>query len=215
MSNTKFSESLPEYNKEGILKNKNLEKTKTHPELKDLIGSSVTVFSVFIDPTIPADSATYLHQRITDNIRNTPLYSNSLTDDELNLLLKQNPQLTQAKDVYIDSLATVSVSDKDISNPLGNYLKVDNFLVFQLDQWPCFNCNQDKKIRMKLKLVDAKTGYVVWTGIAENRKISKKESEDIMGLVDELSDQLTEDFFNRFKKKWHRKRYDRLSKNAG
>ncbi len=200
---------------EALLKAENIDKTKEFPELIDLIGHSVTVFSVFVDPTIPAETAATLHQRITDHIKDMPLYSNSLSDDELNSLLEQNPRLIQAKEIYIDSLTMVSVSDKDISNPLGNYLKVDNFLVFQLDKWPCLECKQGNSIRMKLRLVDTETGYILWTGIAENRKISKKESEDLMILVDELSDRLTENFFNRFKKKWHRKRFDRLGETAG
>ncbi len=215
MSKTKISETLADHNRKALLEFKDIYETKTHPETADLVGASVTVFSVFLDSTIPVETATYLHQKISQNIQSKTLYAYHLSDKDLNNLLRQNGKLAQVKELYMDSLTVVSVSDKDISNPLGKYLNVDNFLVFQVDQWPCFDCKADPQIRMKLRLVDAETGFILWTAIAENKKISEKEGGNLMKLVDHLSDQMTKDFYNRFKKKWHRQRYDRLSETSG
>jgi hypothetical protein len=85
---------------------------------------------------IPAETAETLHRLIGQKLENSGLYSKVLSDDSLNALLTQKSDLTQAKDIYLDTLAVVLASDKDISNPLGNYLQVKNFLIFQVDRWP-------------------------------------------------------------------------------
>ncbi len=210
-SEVTFSDSISEYSKESLLTIKKIEETKLHPELSDLLGDSVVVFSVFSDKNTPIDTAESLHHDVFTRVKEMTLFSSMVEDQRLNSLLNKNNQLAHAKEIYLDSLTTVSVSDKDISNPLGKYLIADNFLVFQLDRWPCIECNTPTGMRMKLRVVDAESCYIFWTAIVEIRKLSEEELNDLTSVAAKLTNQLTETFYNCFKKKWHRKRFEGLA----
>ncbi len=197
------------------MKDRKIEDQKTYPEARDLLGKSAVMFSVFATQSLPLKSAESLHAAVGKKLQNIAFYSKVVSDEELNELLLKNSRLAQAKEIYLDSLTVVAVSDKDISNPLGNYLNVDNFLVFQLDQWPCQGCTNNKGIRMKLRLVDAKSSYIIWTGIAEKRKLNEEESANLEATAVDLAEELADHFNNRFKKKWHHKRFSNLAKSVG
>lgn len=213
-SSKTISDTISEHNKSAIYEKQNIEKLKTYPELIDLLGKSVVVFSVFPTEDIPNEFAGSLHRILGETLQANSLFTKQLNDSELNSLLAKNGNLAQAKDLYLDSLTVVSVSDKDISNPLGRYLGVDNFLIFQLDKWPCFDCKNQDQLRMKLKLVDANSSYILWTSSASMTKLKPKEIDNIEAIADKLMLDLVEQFQNRFKKKWHRKQYDNLSESV-
>jgi hypothetical protein len=197
-----------------MLEKRNIEELKTYPESIDLLGNSAAVFSFFGTNSLPLTSAEKLHQTVINKILDLEFYSTILDDKDLSQLLEKNSKLAQAKEIYLDSLTVVSVSDKDISNPLGRYLSVDNFLVFQLDRWPCPTCEDDKGIRMKLRLVDAESSYIIWTGIVEKRKLDDEEAANVEAVALQMAEQLADNFNNRFKKKWHRKRFNNLLKSV-
>lgn len=210
-SNTAIlSDSVSEQSKASLFENQEIYKIKEHPELLDLLGKSVAVFSVFSDKKTPTETAQELHSLVLAKIEEKPVFPSVLDDKSLNSLLTQNKVLAQKKEIYLDSLTAVSVSDRDISNPLGAHLDVENFLVYQLDQWPIQSGDAPAGFRMKLRVVDAKTGLIIWTAIAESRKLSAEEISDPAAAVKAVAGQLTDNFYNVFKKKWHRKRFEGL-----
>jgi hypothetical protein len=213
-SKISISETISGYSEKALLTEKRITEKKSYPESLDLLKESAAVFSIFIAPEIPAEAAESLHRLIGQKLESTGLYAKILPDEMLNTLLTQKNDLTQAKDIYLDTLAVVSVSDKDISNPLGDYLQVKNFLIFQVDRWPCTGCDQNNGLRMKLRVVDVASGYIVWTGIAE-----KKEAQGILANLEagaaQMVEELADSFFHRFKQKWHRQRFDNLLKATG
>ncbi len=213
-SQTTLSEVIPGHNKEAVSERKKIGETKTHPETADIMGKSVAVFTVVVTPDAPQALVESLHHKLLKRLSDNGLYELVLSDQVLNERLSANPKLVQAKEIYLDSLTAVSVSDKDISNPLGKTLKVENLLIFQLDQWPCTGCRQSSTLRMKLRLVDSESSFVLWTGIAEIQKVTQKELEDPDALGLNLADQLIDEFYLCFMKKWHRKRFDNLAKLA-
>ncbi len=209
-----FTDTIAEHSRKAILEERKLEEIKTYPEAIDLIGNSAAIFSIFGTKAVPLQSAEKLHKAMITKVQGMALYNTILSDEKLNALLEKNPRIAQGKEIYLDSLTVVSVSDKDLSNPLGHYLDVDNFLVFQLDRWPCLTCRDDKGLRMKLRLVDAKSSHIIWTGIAEKRILDEEEAADIEALALNLAEKLADNFNNRFKKKWHRKRFENLAKSV-
>ena len=209
-----FTDTIAEHSRTAILEERKIDEIKAYPEAIDLLGNSAAVFSYFGTKSIPLQSAEKLHLTVINKIQGLPFYKSILSDGNLNSMLENNPKMAQAKEIYLDSLTVVSVSDKDLSNPLGNYLKVDNFLVFQLDRWPCLTCKQDNGMRMKLRLVDAKSSHIIWTGIAEKRNLDEEEAANLEALALNLANQLADNFNNRFKKKWHRKRFENLAKSV-
>jgi hypothetical protein len=210
---TTISETIPEYSRDAILEFRKIENNKAFPETADLLGKSVAVFSIVLTPDAPQHVVESLHQNLLEKIDDAGLYPALLSDQRLTALLSQNPKLLQAKEIYLDSLTIVSVSDKDISNPLGKTLETENFLVFQLDLWPCADCKQNNTLRMKLRLVDSETSFIIWTGIAEMQKIELKELNDIDAIALKLAEDLLEEFNLCFSQKWHRKRFDNLAKS--
>lgn len=209
-----FTDTIAEHSRTAILEERKIEETKAYPEAIDLLGNSAAVFSFFGTKSIPLQSAEKLHKAVISRIEGLTFYQSILSDEQLNAMLEKNPGMAQGKEIYLDSLTVVSVSDKDLSNPLGRYLNVDNFLVFQLDRWPCLTCKDDNGIRMKLRLVDAKSSHIIWTGIAEKRKLDGEEAANVEALALNLAEQLADNFNNRFKKKWHRKRFENLAKSV-
>lgn len=212
-SRGKISDTISEYSRNALIEEMQQKQKKTYPELIDLLGESAVLFSIVNDESTPQDIAGNLHQRLGNSLAQKQLFSEWLDDIELNDRLSQNSRLAQAKDIYLDSLTVVSVSDKDISNPLGRYLGVTNLFVFQIDKWPCVDCAPPRGLRMKLRVVDAASSYIVWTGIAEKKEFKPREASQVDTIILSLAEDLIDRFFHRFKKKWHRKRFDHLKKS--
>ncbi|NQU65575.1 MAG: hypothetical protein HQ517_15010 [SAR324 cluster bacterium] len=181
-----------------------------------LLGDSAAVFFVVLTDNFPkqltSDLTGYLNQRL----EKLPMFQSVRGTDDLNLFFKKNHSLNQLRDVYLESLARVSVSNKDISNSLGKHLNVKNFVVFQVDRWPCSDCKAPFQIRIKLRLIDAATGFIFWNGINE---ITLDDIAEItLKQVIALSDELLITFQDRFQRKWHRLRFQNLgllAKNSG
>lgn len=181
----------------------------------DLLGESTAVFAVYTTDSIPMRSAEVLYDKISSRVNDSRLFSSVLLPHKVHEKLQLNSELAQVKEVYIETLTTVSVSDKDISNPLGAYLNVTNFIVFMVDKWPCFDCAETGNLRMKLQLVDTQTGLIIWTAIAEQSNLKPEELEMIEEVANRLASRLTDSLYDTFKKKWHHKRYENLSRSTG
>jgi len=94
---------------------------------------------------------------------------------------------------------------------MGKFLKVDQFFLLQLDQWPCPDCEVQWGLRLKGRLVDASSGDILWTGIIE-RVMYEEEAERAEELALEMAQELTQSFFFRFRPKWHYERYQGLKR---
>ncbi len=213
-STTRISESLSSQTENSLRQKLEVENPEKDFELIDLLGDSAAVFSVNIATDVPEVVFRRLTMNLDERIREMGLFGNILSDNQLAALFEQNRRLNQARDVYLDSLSVVSASNKDISNPLGKYLKTDNFLVFQIDRWPCEDCTVSSGIRMKLRVVDTETGYIVWTGINEKDNVLDEEWGKLETVALDLSNELLENFLDRFKRKWHKKRHENLAMMA-
>ncbi|MCP4750090.1 MAG: hypothetical protein GY866_04310 [Proteobacteria bacterium] len=177
----------------------------------DLLGDSVAVFLVFNSKDIPDRISQQLQSDIDQTISKMRFFDKLLSSDQLEDLFQGDRRVVHSKDIYLDSLLKVAVSDKDISNPLGKYLGVDDLLVFQVDRWPCRDCDTDTGMRMKLRIVDADTGYIIWTGTNEKSALLDGEFDDLDGVARKLANDLWDSFHHRFRQKWHRKRFNNLA----
>lgn len=208
-SNQVLSERISQPAKDFLLQRKDIQESES--ETIHLLGNSLVVFSIFASKKVPKNISQQLQADFAHNIINLQLFQKVLAGKKLEEFFKQNRAFNQSKAIYLDSLVTVSVSDKDISNPLGKFLDSENILVFQVDRWPCQDCMLEKEMRMKLRIVDAESGYIVWTGINEKTKLSEDDMGNLDVIAQELSDELLNSFYHRFKRKWHRKRFSNLA----
>jgi hypothetical protein len=175
----------------------------------DLLGKRVAILAyVKEEKGIPGELFTKVKGKVYQNVLQTNLFASLLNDAEVNSRLNKQKLLKQETTIYLDSLANVAVSDKDISSKVGKYLNSDTFLVYQIDLWPCDNCITKDIMSIKLRLVETGTGAIIWTGIAEEREIVQEN--DLESSLFTLTDELVGLFYHRFKNRWHIKRFDSL-----
>ena len=186
--------------------------TPSNFQSTDLLGNSVALFSVINNTAkIPKDAQIELKNYYQDNVKQAAFFDVFLDEHQVAARFAANRQIAQSNAIYLDSLTTVAVSDKDISNPLGKFLNTDNFLILQIDHWPCITCSNEDLMRMKLRLVDAPSGYIIWTAIVERNNLTEEERSNLIDISKALCKELTDTFHHRFKQKWHRKRFKSLA----
>lgn len=208
-SSSSLSETVVSHSAKIIRANSNPTDNIHRDETIILLGDSAAIFFTSLADDFPKqlsyDLADHLNQRLEQMV----MFHSIQKTDTLDLFFKKNRSLNQLKNTYLESLARVSVSNKDISNRLGKRLNVKNFVALQVDRWPCPECQAPFQIKIKLRLIDAAAGYIIWTGINE---ISLDNSAEItLQQATVLLDELLDTFQYRFKRKWHRLRFQNLS----
>jgi len=133
-----------------------------------------------------------------------------LNDIDISDRLAENRVIRKKTETFLDTLNSVTVSDKDLANPVGAFLGVNDFLVFHVAHWPCPSCEKQQKVRIKVRLVDASTGLIVWTATAQR---DTYQEDNPMEVAQELSEELSKMFQQRFELKWHKLRYLNLTKS--
>ncbi|MCP4295116.1 MAG: hypothetical protein GY786_05880 [Proteobacteria bacterium] len=181
-------------------------------EYHDLLGKKVAFLSyVKEEKAISKDLLEEIKGKVFQRGTETEFFNSYISEVEVRQRLKNDQIIRQASQIYLDSLVTVAVSDKDLSSIIGDYLEVDSFLVFQVDLWPCSSCVSKDIMSIKLRLVESENGSIVWTGISQKSEVPQEEKElelTLHGLTDEVLDL----FYNRFKSKWHVNRFESLKK---
>ena len=205
-----FSESIAEKSQARIKARKYKENPNHNWQTFDLLSSSIAVFLLRTSKEIPNSIMEKIESLVVSGLHEGQLFDTILTPRETRTRFSDNKILAQKKSIYLDSLSTIAISDKDISHPMGRYLEVDSFFIFQIDNWPCPDCILKDRIRMKIRLIDAISGDIVWTGIDELHSVTDR-SEDTYRLAIILAEDLIENFHLRFKRKWHQKRYTHLA----
>ena len=104
-----------------------------------------------------------------------------------------------------------------LSIRIGKQLQADQFFVIQFEDYPCTDgCDTQHQLLMRLNLMDASTGEIVWRGrIHHKLEPEELEPEPYTILALELTDELWEAFSQDFIITWHRHRYENLKKKFG
>lgn len=176
----------------------------------DLLESQAGLFVHLEHPDLDAAYKEPLIAAVQEQFAGLGFFEQLRFDGALREQLEEDRQLRFKSEVYFDSLTTVAVSDRDIANPMGKYLGVGNFLVFQAVLWPCPTCNNRSIMRLKLRLVDTQSGLIVWTATAE-RELFEAELGEVGPISLELTELLGQMFESRFKTKWHKARFNNLA----
>ena len=181
---------------------------KSDFEYYDLLKEKIGLFLLYSTDDIPEVTKKKLANEVEEQLRSIGFMPIFRGPEAMNALLEKNPKLGKMSETYFNTMQEVTVSDMDLSNPIGKYLDVDEFLIFQVDLWPCETCIARDIMRLKLRLVTAEDGMIVWTGIHEISSISETADRNLM--AEELAFGLIDEFFHKFKRKWHKKRYHQL-----
>lgn len=178
----------------------------------NLLGKSAAFFFVPKgEDKIPSSIRNALKNKVYREIAKTGFYSDLKNGEQITAILKDHLTLNQLKTIYLDSISTVAVSDKDISNPLGKVLGVENLLIFQIDAWPKEGSTKSNTLKMKMRVVNADSGKILWTALHIMEGVSTQPGS-FQEKVDYVTHTLTKNFYNRFKPKWHKQRFLNLAK---
>jgi len=205
-----YSESTPSKNKENFISQKEEADSNYNYQTFDLLGKSAAVFLVNNSPKTPPEIIKDLDQIFIKKLLESNLFVSAKPTEQVNKQLIKHAQIKQLSEIYLDTLTNISISDKDISRPMAEYLNVDNFVVLQIDNWPCSECLLHDRIRLKIKVVNATSSAILWTGIDEIFTLDYR-SEHFPEMANILLTDLFQNFYNRFKIKWHKKRYHQLT----
>ena len=133
------------------------------PEAKDFHPKRIGVF--------PVDVGTYeeargvIDQIIAGVLIDTKWFTDVVSADAINRQMQSSAELRKVYIDYISKLRAVSYSDPDLSRKLGEMMKVDAFLLANVDYWNYTKENDDKlgKVIMGVKMIDAVSGRIMWT----------------------------------------------------
>lgn len=207
-SATLTSEQISKSAERHFEETKGLEGTLQH---RDLLGLSAGFFILLDHKEVPSEIKGPMQTQVFSAVEQLGFFPVLLGNEDLNTRLLEDRQMRVNSEIYLDSLTNVAVSDKDLANPLGQYLNVEDLLVFHVSLWPCPTCSNKSTLRLKLRLVDAPSGLIVWTAGVE-RDLFDYELGATSEIALELADQLTRLFDERFRVKWHKARFANLAK---
>ncbi|MGZ3635418.1 MAG: hypothetical protein ACXWMO_06895, partial [Syntrophales bacterium] len=133
------------------------------PEAKNFHPKRIGVF--------PVDVGTYqeargvIDQIITAVLIDTKWFTDVVAADAISRQMQSSEELRKAFLDYTSKLQAVSYSDPDLSRKLGEMIKVDAFLLANVDYWNYTVEKGDKvaKVVMGVKMIDAASGRVMWT----------------------------------------------------
>jgi hypothetical protein len=132
------------------------------PEARNFHPKRIGVF--------PVDVGTYeeargvIDQIIAGVLIDTKWFADVVAADAISRQIQSSEDLRKVFLDYMSKLKAVSYSDADLSRKLGEMIKVDAFLLANVDYWNYTTEKDDKlaKIVMGLKMVDAASGKIIW-----------------------------------------------------
>lgn len=183
----------------------------THQNINLLGKTAAFFFVVKAGQAVQEADQKRLHTQTYQKIVKTNFYETCIADQQITVLLEKKLALNQLKKIYLESISSVAVSDKDISNPLGKALGADNFIIFQVDNWGASEAGQPDILKMKMRVVNSGSGDILWTALHIMENVSKQPGT-LEEKVDFVANTLTENFYHRFQPKWHKQRFVNLAK---
>ncbi|MBN2255506.1 MAG: hypothetical protein JW736_07350 [Deltaproteobacteria bacterium] len=119
---------------------------------------------------LPADVSSYGEARgVVDQIFAGILakkgwFASVASPDSIQNQMTFNTEARKAVIDYITKLQTVNFSDPDLSKKIGEFCKMEAFLVVTVDFWNYTVEGEDKvaKVGFAVRLVESKTGKIMW-----------------------------------------------------
>jgi hypothetical protein len=105
-----------------------------------------------------------IDQIIAGVLIDTKWFTDVVAADVISKQMQSNEELRKVVLDYMSKLKAVSYSDPDLSRKLGEMIKVDAFLLANVDYWNYTKENDDKvaQIVMGVKMIDAASGKTMW-----------------------------------------------------
>ncbi|MGK5092865.1 hypothetical protein WDW89_12720 [Deltaproteobacteria bacterium TL4] len=186
-------------------------------DLVPYIRKPVAFFVVSPGDSLPPKLWSTLVSKVEQRLKEFPSFEKVLAQEALNKIAVKNPHLKQLQHRYSTTLALTGISDKDLAFQLKEQLKVEQFLIMQLEEYPCTeesdSCETSQQLLIRLQLIDASTGEQIWRGrINQLLSIADLEPPNFAARTLQLTEELLQMIEQGFNIPWHRSRYENLKK---
>ncbi|MBF0276663.1 MAG: hypothetical protein HQM13_02670 [SAR324 cluster bacterium] len=152
-------------------------------------------------------------EKVEKRLAKFPSFSKLLLSSEVDSFLNQRIELKYKTVQYVATFVLTGVSDKDISTQLGKELGADQLLILDFSQYPCSNCESGVQLAVKLHLLEAASGDLLWRGRVHTELDQEEvEKEEFERIVIESTEMILDDFVRTFRIPWHYLRYEHLKK---
>ncbi|MGO9136392.1 MAG: hypothetical protein ACLP9S_08220 [Syntrophales bacterium] len=133
------------------------------PEAKNFHPKRIGVLP--IDVGTYAEARGVIDQIIAGVLIDTKWFTDVVGADAISRQMQSSEELKKVVLDYMAKLNAVSYSDPDLSRKLGEMMKVDAFLLANVDYWNYTIENGDKvaKIAMGVRMIDTASGKIMWT----------------------------------------------------
>jgi len=150
------------------------------PEAKDFHPKRIGILPIDAGPYEEAGGI--VGETIADDLIKRKWFQNVVTADALNRQLQTNKILKAAVTEYVAKLKSVNFSDPELSRKIGELIKVDAFLIVNLDFWQYAVENKDTlaKVGFSIRMIHANKGSVLWNS-------SHHEAESYIWIKPELA----------------------------
>ncbi|MEA2014786.1 MAG: hypothetical protein U9N38_05730, partial [Thermodesulfobacteriota bacterium] len=119
-------------------------------------------------------------------------FSDVASPERIKSQMAYNSDLRKAVIDCLTKLKAVNFSDPELSRQIGEYYKIDAFLVINVDFWNYTTEGEDKvaKVGFSIKLVDAKTGKIMWEAGHHEVEDYWLIKPDLAGLADTVASKM-------------------------
>lgn len=184
----------------------------SQPDLLPHVQKRVAIFQLSPPTTMSPELWATIQDKVQKRFSQFSNFSSFLTNSELKDFLNNHPNLKQKQYQLATTLALTNITDKDISVPLSKDLKVDQYLLFHLDELTCSEqCDTNQQLWLRINLVDAKEGESIYR-VRINYELDEDELEKKEYIVLDLTDELLNIFTEQFTVPWHQWRYEHLKR---
>ena len=160
--------------------------SRMETDAADFHPRAIGILSVDVGPHESA--AGVIDRFVFEELTRTGRYSRVLIPNDIHRIV-EGEEARPVLEEYLSKLEIVNFSDPDLSRRLGEICRVDAFLLVSLSFWSYTVNTKDKniaKVGLEMRLVEASTGRIVWTGhhFDEKRyRIVKPELADVGSSV--------------------------------
>jgi ABC-type uncharacterized transport system auxiliary subunit len=129
------------------------------------------------------------HQAVTTALKESRRYEQVIPAQQVNAAIQGSKDLSDALVAFYSQIETVGSPDKATAVRIGQALKADALVVVKVNSWEYARVEGDNlaKVAMGLRLVDAKTGVIVWKGRHETTKNYMMFKPKLQDLAADLS----------------------------
>ncbi len=151
------------------------------PEAKDFHPGRIGVFPVDVETY--EDARGVIDRVVAEVLTDKAWFTDVIAAETIKKQAVPTEDIGKIYIDYISKLKTVNFSDPELSRKIGEYFKIDAFLVVDLTYWNYTTAEDNKiaKVEAGIKMINANTGQILW-------KARHFEVEEYRFIKPQLSD---------------------------